>query len=102
MQITIDTSQKAEINWLSKDKGRIVQNVSNLLSTYKYEVAYDRTMGLTRFFVDTPLQNAIATATTEIIELINAREPRATVKGVYFTDTDINGNMQFKVVIEVE
>lgn len=102
MQITIDTFLKAQINWLSKDTDRIVQNVSNLLSTYKYEIAYDRTLGLTRAFVDMPLQSAIAAATTEIIDLISAREPRATIKKVIYIDSDINGNMHFKVVIDID
>ncbi len=102
MLITIDTLNKTDLNWFSKGKSRIIQNISNLLSTYKYEIAYDRTLGLTRAFVDMPLQSAIAAATTEIIDLISAREPRATIKKVIYIDSDINGNMHFKVVIDID
>lgn len=101
MILEINTSDKTQIEWDAKGNDRTIQNVANLLSTFKYEVAYDRTLGLSGKFVDKPLDQAIAEATTEIIDLINEREPNANVTEVEYTGNDENGNMQFKVVIDI-
>jgi phage baseplate assembly protein W len=100
MIYTIDSSQKG-INWSAKGAERIIQNIKNLLGTSKYEVAYDRTLGLSRDIIDMPLQKAIAKATTEIIDLISNREPRVVIKEVKYAGADNDGNIQFKVVVDV-
>jgi phage baseplate assembly protein W len=100
MQITIDTLQR-NINWGARGVDRIAQNITNLLSTFKYEVAYDRTLGMSGNFIDKPKDVAIALATAEIYELIALREPRAKVVDVLFVGLYENENMQFKVVVEV-
>lgn len=101
MQVAIDTSQKTQINWTSKGVFRIVQNVINLLNTCRYEVAYDRTLGLSGEFLDMPLEQAIAQATTEIYELIAEREPRARVEDITLISVDASGDIQLRVVIDV-
>jgi len=100
MQVVIDTSSKSRIRWGVKGVDRVVQNITNLLNTFKYEVAYDRTLGLSGRFVDKPLDQAVAEATTEIYELISEREPRVSIEEVQYTGMDDKGNMQFKVVID--
>lgn len=100
MQIIIESTQSI-INWSAKGVDRIVQNISNLLNTFKYEVAYDRTLGMTGNYIDKPKDVAIALAAAEIHELIAQREPRAKIIDVLYTGLDKNENMQFKVVIEV-
>lgn len=102
MEIIIDTSTEKVTDWSSKGAARIVQNVVNLLNTLRYEVAYDRTLGLTGSFIDKPADQAVALATAEIYELISEKEPRATLIEVLCVGTDAIGNMQFKVVIELE
>jgi phage baseplate assembly protein W len=89
------------IDWSKKGVARIIQNVINLINTYRYEVAYDRTLGLSGNYLDKPFEQMIAEATTEIYELIEKKEPRVDVKGITFSQTDINGNTQFKVVIDI-
>ncbi len=101
MQVTINTGD-AKLDWGVKGVNRIAQNVKNLIATNKYEVAYDRTIGINPSFVDQPIQNAIADITAQIYELVSEREPRATVISVEFLSVDLAGNMQFKVVIEIE
>lgn len=101
MLIEIATND-ATIDWSAKGVNRVAQNVYNLITTIRYEVAYDRTLGLTAAFVDKPLPIAISEATAEIYEIVSEREPRATVQDVEFIGTDNEGNMQFKVVIDVE
>lgn len=102
MQIIIDTSQPNQLNWGASGANRIAQNVLNLLTTSKYEIAYDRTLGIDRTFIDKPLQEAISLATAQIYEVITEREPRATVESVDFVSIDEEGNMNFKVVINIE
>ncbi|WP_051585901.1 hypothetical protein [Caldanaerobius polysaccharolyticus] len=101
MLVTIDTSNISNINWSTSGTDRVIQNVINIIKTFKYEVAYDRTMGLTGKFIDKPLDEAIALATAEIIEVITEREPRAAVKEVNFTGLNDDGNMSFEVVVDV-
>lgn len=101
MKVTINTNEVSNISWGAKGTKRVAQNIVNLLNTFLYEIAYDRTLGLSGKFIDMPIDQAIAIATTEIIELITEREPRATVEEVQFIQIDENGNMVFKVVVDI-
>lgn len=101
MLVEIDTSKTTDINWNAKGINRIVQNIMNLLNTFTYEVAYERTIGLTGKFIDKPLDQAIAEVTTEIFDLISEREPRAEVKEVQYLGIGEDG-MNFKVVVDIE
>ena len=100
MEYTIDTSN-TELNWNATDEERIVQNVLNLIRTFRYEVGYDRTRGITPAVVDKPLEEAVMIYTAEIYRVVELYEPRATVKSVNFTGLDDDGNMQFRVVIDI-
>lgn len=101
MLYEIDTSQNSNINWAAKGNERILQNVANLLSTYRYEVAYNRGLGLPVDLIDLPIQVQRARLTTAVIELISVYEPRATVKEVSIQGIDQNGNISCKVVVEI-
>lgn len=101
MQYEINTSDNS-INWAAKGTERIIQNVINLISTYRYEVAYDRILGLNPDLIHMPINQIEAEITNEIISLISDYESRATVESVDFIGVDDEGNMQFKVVIDIE
>lgn len=101
MQYEIDTSTPRRMDWNSKGDKRVVQNVQNLLSTWRYEVAYDRTKGLHPAILDLPQNDAIALYTAEVYRLVETYEPRATVVSVNFVQVDPEGNIQLKVVIDV-
>jgi phage baseplate assembly protein W len=101
MEYVIDTSNPVTLNWNATNNERIVQNVLNLISTWKYEVAYNRDMGINSELLDKPLEIASAQYLSEVIRVIQDYEPRATVNELKFTGVDVDGNMQFKVVIEV-
>ena len=101
MKIVINTSDKVNINWGAKGADEIAQNVLTLINTFTYEVAYDRTIGINAQFQDMPLQEAVANITAQIYELIEQREPRATVKEVNFIGQSEDGNLAFEVVIDV-
>jgi hypothetical protein len=97
----IDTSNQFEIKWDVKGSERILQNVINLINTFKYEVAYDRTLGINPDLVDMPANEAGIRFANEIVSLIVDREPRAEVKTVDYLGADINGAIALKVVIEI-
>ena len=100
MIVTINT-QTFKLAWHAKGIDRIAQNVFNLISTFKYEVAYDRTLGLDGSFIDKPLSIAIAQVTAQIYDIVAEREPRATVKSVDFISIDDTGNLELEVVINI-
>lgn len=100
MIYTIDTSDP-NLNWQASGDERIIQNVLNLIRTFRYEVGYDRTRGINPAVIDKPLQEASALYTSEIFRVVDLYEPRATVRSIKHTGTDEEGNMQFKVAIEI-
>ena len=100
MLVTINT-QNFKLAWNAKGIDRISQNVFNLISTFKYEVAYDRTLGIDGSFIDSPLLKAITQATAQIYDIIAEREPRASVTDVNFISVDDTGNLQFEVVVDI-
>lgn len=97
----LDTSQPLKLNWSAKGVNRVVQNVWNLINTWQYEVAYNRTMGLEPGILDLPMDKSINKYISEVYRVIADYEPRAQVKEVKFTGIDDEGNMQFKVVVEI-
>lgn len=101
MFVEINTSENPPIDWGATGAAEIVQNVYTLVKTYRYEVAYDRTLGISPEFVDLPEPEAVPLITAELYRIIDEREPRATVEDVTYLGIDEQGNMQFKVVIDV-
>lgn len=100
MLYEIDSSNP-DLNWRAAGEERILQNVLNLIRTFRYEVGYDRTRGISPQVIDKPLQEAVASYTSEIYRVVELYEPRATVKSVEFITSDSDGNLQFKVVVEI-
>ncbi|MFO7153931.1 MAG: hypothetical protein DIU64_003080 [Caldicoprobacter oshimai] len=97
----IDTSKARPLNWGAKGVDRILQNILNLISTWRYEIAYNRTQGIDPSILDRPPQVAAALYIAEISRVISEYEPRAAVQEVNYLGTDENGHMQFKVVVEI-
>jgi phage baseplate assembly protein W len=97
----IDTSERLDLNWAAKGDQRVLQNIRNLMSTWRYEVAYDRTKGLDPAILDKPLEDAVVLYTAEIYRLIETYEPSALVRSVTFAGVDSEGNITLKVVIEI-
>lgn len=101
MQVEINTSETMVIEWNPTKAQEVIQNVSNLINTIKYEVAYDRTLGINTDFQDMPLQETIPLVTAQIYDVIDQREPRATLEEVSFIGISNDGNLIFKVVIDI-
>lgn len=87
------------INWSLKGMDRIAQNVQNLINTYRYEIPYHRTMGLSGSLIDQPSNIQAAEARVEIAQMIATYEPRANVMDIRIS-VDGDGNVATEVVLE--
>jgi hypothetical protein len=101
MTYVIYTGIDKKLNWSAKADERIIQNIYNLLNTYRYEVGYDRTLGLKRDFLDMPLNEAIPIAKNEIYSIINDNVPNAIITSIDYIGMSTDGNLNMKVVIEI-
>lgn len=101
MKYTIDTSNEQPLNWSAKGNERVLQNVFNLLNTYKYEVAYDRLLGLSAELIDKPLSQVTGLIAAEIIEQVERFEPRARISDIEVKGQGM-GDVMIKVVIEID
>lgn len=98
--ITIDTSKEIELDWTAKGSARKAQNILNLINTWRYDVAYNRVMGLNPDILDKPFSIASALYIADIYRLIQEYEPGVVVKSVQITKIDPGGNIEALVVIE--
>lgn len=62
----------------------VLQNVAVILSTPKFSVPLDRGLGLAQRFLDKPIQVAQSILISEVLDAIEAYEPRAEVENVTF------------------
>lgn len=99
--MVIRITNQTDIDWTVKGASRIAQNVLNLLKTFRYEIAYDRTLGMPKDYIDLPIDQAIPNVTVAVYDLIREKEPRANLLEFNFKGIDKAGNIQFEVVIEV-
>jgi len=97
----IDTSQEVQLDWTAKGIDRRLQNFINLISTWRYDVAYNRVMGLNPAIVDKPPSIAAALYTADIYRLAQDYAPNVTVKSVNFKGITSDGDIDAEVVIEV-
>lgn len=100
-EFIIDTSQPVQLDWGVAGISRKIQNVLNLISTFRYEVAYDRTMGVDPAILDMPADKAAAFYASEVHRLVNDYQPDIKVKSVELLSISNDGNLQFKVVINI-
>lgn len=97
-------SNKSYINWNAKGDERILQNVNNILNTFKDEIAYDRLMGRDPDNLDKSLEKVRNKIIEETFILVSNYETRANVKEVdvsYELDENNNKIPIIKVVIEI-
>lgn len=99
MQIKI--TPRTKINWGAKGHERIVQNVCNLLSLYRYEVAYNRTLGMDPQLIDLPQSILAAKYAAEVVRLVESGEPRAKVSEVEMKSASADGLINYEVVINI-
>lgn len=82
-------------------KEEILQNIAVILSTPKFSVPLDRGLGLAQRFIDKPMQAAQPILISEVLDAIEAYEPRVTVLDVTFSLGDTPGKLIPVVEVEV-
>lgn len=99
MLYTLDTT--SPIDWGATGTNLILQNVANIIRTFKYEVGYLRTMGIPTDYIDKPLSKIKGKLATAIVEQVAKYEPNAKIKSVDIISVTADGNLQIKVVVEI-
>lgn len=79
----------------------ILQNVAFIISTMKYSCPLDREFGWIPD-LDSPINLAVATNTTRILEAIQENEPRVTVDEIITTGNALDGNLEVKVRVRID
>jgi len=97
---TIVTSQ-VDLDWSAKGGQRRVQNIRNLLNTWRYDIAYNRIMGLNPDMIDKPTPIMAALYTADVYRLVQEYQPDVTVKSVTVKGIGAEGQIDAEVVIEV-
>lgn len=94
---SIDFAPKTEVH-------EVLQNVRTILATRKGAVPLDRDFGLTTEHIDKPMPVAKMLMRSEVIDAIEAYEPRVTVVSVDF-DEDVSsamdGILKPRVVVQI-
>lgn len=98
--VTLDTNRAAALDWSAKGKDRIVQNVLNIMRTYKGEVAYNRGFGISPDVIDKPADEVQAIIADDLSARIEQDEPRAQLISVTASH-DESGDIVISVRIEV-
>jgi phage baseplate assembly protein W len=98
--VTLDTNHAAALDWSAKGKDRIVQNVLNIMRTYKGEVAYNRGFGISPDVIDKPADEVQAIIADDLSARIEQDEPRARLLSVV-ANYDASGDVVVTVKIEV-
>lgn len=101
MIVQIDNSVSTGLNWCARGKERIVQNVVNILNTYKYEVAYMRGFGMSPDALDKDVETMKSIITEDLLDNIKEYEPRATLKSVNVKEITADGGVIAVVQIEI-
>lgn len=103
MIVDIDTStEKINLPWgRSSGKDRIVQNIVNILNTYKYEVAYNRNLGISPDILDTDVETMKGIIIENLYDNIAKYEPRARLISVNIKEVTADGHISAAVQIEV-
>jgi len=99
--ITIENSNSIALNWTAKGTDRIVQNINNILNTYKHEVAYNREFGISPDVIDKDPDTMKSIIAEDLFDSITKYEPRATLKSVTVKEVSADGGIIAEVKIEI-
>lgn len=100
MELIIDNSN-VRLNWAAKGYDRIVQNILNILNTYKYEVAYERGLGISADILDKDAETVKSIIMENLFDDIKRYEPRATLKTVDVQSVGEDGHITAVITVEV-
>lgn len=80
----------------------VLQNVAVIISTPQFTVPLDRGLGLKQEFVDKPIPAAKPLLIAEVLDAIEAYEPRAEVAGVEFVSATDGGKLVPQVEVNIK
>lgn len=98
--VALDTETAVALDWSAKGKDRVIQNVLNILRTYKGEVAYNRAFGISPDIIDKPADEVQAIIADDLSARIAQDEPRAQLLSVTASHSE-SGDIVISVRIEV-
>ena len=101
MTYYITNGNALSIDWNARGAAKIAQNCQNLLCTWLYEVAYERTKGIDPEIVDMPIEAARQKMRSEIYRVLRTYEPRAEIVSVKVTGEE-PGDLLFYVGLNIE
>jgi phage baseplate assembly protein W len=101
MIIEINSSNAPSLDWAAKGTERIIQNINNILHTYKYEVAYNRDLGISPDLIDKDVETMKSIIAEDLFDNIQKNEPRAKLKSVTVTEVTADGEIIAELKIEI-
>lgn len=99
MLVTIDSSVPFKLDWAAKGKERVIQNVHNILNTRKYEVAYNRELGVSTDIIDADIYTIRSIVESDLRKNIELYEPRAKLLSA---DVQATGDGSVVIVVKIE
>ena len=90
-----------EINIEAEGDELILQNISNILRTYKGENALNRDIGINPLILDSSIAKAKAMLIDDIIQQITLNEDRVEVVSVEFEGDPLSGILYPKVEVRI-
>ena len=101
MIVDISTSKETRLDWCAKGTDRIIQNIYNIISTFKGEVAYNRGLGISPDIIDKPLETQKSILAEDLFDSIKNNEPRAKVKSITINSVNDDGDFSASIKIEI-
>lgn len=99
MTTVIDSNY--EINIEATGAELILQNISNILRTYKGENALNRDIGINPSILDSSIAKAKAMLIDDVVEQITLNEDRVEVVSVEFEGDPLSGSLYPKVEVRI-
>ena len=99
--VTISTEQIGELNWSATGTERKVQNVLNILRTYKGEVAYNRSLGISSEIIDKPIDEVRAIMAEDLISNIEQNVTGVRLVSLTVDEAKETGDISITATIEV-
>lgn len=100
-RFTLYTQEQTPLDWSASGVKRVLQNVANLLRLIRYDVAFNRTLGMDPALPDRRPAEAVPLYIQEVYRLVESNEPRARVVSVEMESLTPQGQANMKVVLEI-
>jgi hypothetical protein len=99
--VTLNTAQETALNWSAKGTERKIQNVMNIIRTYKGEVAYNRSLGISSEIIDKPIDEVRAIMAEDLASNIEQNVCHVRISALSVDVVTETGDISITVSIEV-